>query len=647
MHVLGGIMLKLFIVCLAVTRLSSADSLSSKVDNLKDILTYYKLDSYFNEKGELPAGKKIKVAVIDAGFAGVSTDPKATKRYLPVGTQIIEKYNTSQKLPELDKADFHGRHIAQIIYALTKFSDRIEFRLYNGNGPENFRLALIEIAKWRPLLAVHARAWEAMGESKGISPIENWIEELTDEGVLFIQTVGNYRNCVSNRKIKIEETTTKKKFLTFDTDNKWFLKFKNNVDDNDVNITVSWPGNGTGLEYQGTDKDLDIMVFDPNQKEGDNGKLIASSKLSQINKETLYPREVVHLKKLPAGSEPYLIAIEHKSGEFLENDKVRVFVQGTKSDTSDLKTNKKIQAIEFIDKTEDSEIPNPAGARTAIVVGSVGGNSSLGPTLDGRGKPDILMGKDNVTFTNGEGVFGTSYSTAYLAGILAVLSTRQPQISREQVLQFRKRYDRAALEKEGWKFDSTKLYGTKIGNYLRDKAISNYALFSLSPGERYGVGLYENSISDIPAFARDYTKEVLENPEKYYFFLNLFRTSTNRVVKDDDRVVQVPGRTDVYQTAGFNVLVQYPGYNKTIPGKTHTIEGDPLLQLVTHELLRDSKKKMPWEDKLTYNQSEPLRPEDCYEIKEIRSASPFKKKPTDGTANDPKLWVTPTIGELK
>jgi hypothetical protein len=68
-----------------------------------------------------------------------------------------------------------------------------------------------------------------------------------------------------------------------------------------------------------------------------------------------------------------------------------------------------------------------------LAVGEVGAASSVGPTLDGRPKPDIVLADSRAYFTDGQFSAGSSNAAAYFAGVVAVLKAAEPGLRREHL----------------------------------------------------------------------------------------------------------------------------------------------------------------------------------------------------------------------
>ena len=59
----------------------------------------------------------------------------------------------------------------------------------------------------------------------------------------------------------------------------------------------------------------------------------------------------------------------------------------------------------------------------------------MGPTLDGRVKPDVVVADSRAYFTDGQVTYGSSNAAAYLAGAAAVLKAAEPAMLPGHLLQ--------------------------------------------------------------------------------------------------------------------------------------------------------------------------------------------------------------------
>ena len=83
-------------------------------------------------------------------------------------------------------------------------------------------------------------------------------------------------------------------------------------------------------------------------------------------------------------------------------------------------------AVEFVDATHGGEVYPPADHPLVLTVGDDAPDSSIGPTADGRTKPDLILRDSRAYFTDGQVSVGSSNAAAYFAGIVATMRAAEP-----------------------------------------------------------------------------------------------------------------------------------------------------------------------------------------------------------------------------
>jgi hypothetical protein len=91
------------------------------------------------------------------------------------------------------------------------------------------------------------------------------------------------------------------------------------------------------------------------------------------------------------------------------------------------------EAVRFFDATGQGEIYPPADNPRVITVGDGSEESSKGPTLDNRAKPDTIIEDSRAYFSDGEMSAGASNAAAYLTGVVAVLKAQQPRLAAQHI----------------------------------------------------------------------------------------------------------------------------------------------------------------------------------------------------------------------
>ncbi len=352
--------------------------------------------------------KDVKIAVLDNGFAGY----KKESGLLPPSTELIEL----TQIPQAETS--HGLSMAQIIWSVTgKLEDGPKFYLINTNGFSNLKAAVDFVIQQKIDIVLYSQTWSFGGNFDGTGFINALVTKAIQTGVIWINAAGNNGGIVYNGWVQKQEdpSGTDLKFNGND-----YLKFENKYDENNITVTLSWT-DFKETELYNTQKDLDLFVYD------EKGTLVGSSELIQKGEApkagepsqlSSHAREVVSLKGFNRGN--YQIKIKVKSKNFENQDRFRVLLKSDKE-------------IDFIDRTTGSEIMPPADNPNAFAVGASDNPTAVGPTFDGRVKPDVWIADSRVIFTNGNEIQGTSSAAALLVGALGVLKTEVPTFDNDRL----------------------------------------------------------------------------------------------------------------------------------------------------------------------------------------------------------------------
>ena len=394
--------------------------------------------------------KNVKVAILDTGFAGID----GKRAYLPTSATLVEHYDKEFVRqfglgdPEFTRpftpGDAHGRAMAQLVWAVTgSHPEGPQFYLLNANGPTLFRRAVRYAIELKVDMILFSGTFEGAGNFDGRGPINAAVDAAIAAGILWVNAAGNTGGMVYNGSVTIGADG----YVQFrgPTDPS-ALRFTNRFDENAVTITLTW-NDYRDEEDAGTDKDLDLIVEDS------FGRVIGESKLTQVlvgkagEGQTKNPREravVSDLPARPAGKE-YRIRVRAKGDGkvFGPRDRLRILVAAAKSAPFiDPDTGKTTLPVELLDATKGGEIYPPADHPGVLTVGDTSRFSAIGPTADGRLKPDVLLEQATARFSNGEESVGSSNSAAYFAGVLAVMRAREPGLKIAHIREWVRQLDR-------------------------------------------------------------------------------------------------------------------------------------------------------------------------------------------------------------
>ncbi len=381
----------------------------------------------------------IKVAVLDYGFEGIGT----SRAYLPASAEIVEHYDPDfVRKFHLGDPDFrkgfdpfnrHGRVMAQIIWAVAGSRPTgPKFFLLNANGPTMLRRAVRYAIEKKVDVILFSGTFEGGGSGNGRGPIDRIVDDALAADILWINAAGNYGHRVYEGGVHVLNDGYLRLRNGSDVAS---LRFRNRVDENIVTITLTW-NDYHDEEDAGTDKDLDLYVEDwTGRRVGAATKLQVSGSREPGPNETRNPRERVVLLNLPASpevaSDPnycYRIRVRAKSGRFTSADRIRILVTASRDAYVSPKGDQPRQAIEFLDASGEGEIYPPADHPLVLTVGDSDPSSSIGPTVDRRVKPDVILEDSRAYFSDGEVSSGSSNAAAYVAGVVTVLKAAAPAL---------------------------------------------------------------------------------------------------------------------------------------------------------------------------------------------------------------------------
>jgi hypothetical protein len=389
----------------------------------------------------------VKIAVLDYGFDGVGAGQG--QRYLPENTVVVEHYDQDLIArfglgdPEYRKPfepfNRHGRVMAQIVWAVTGFHPGgPRFYLLNASGPTMLRRAVRHAIEQRVDIILFSGSFEGGGNGDGQGPINRIVDEALGADILWINAAGNYGGRVYNGPIRL----LPEGYLRLrDKSDIAALRFRNRLDENTVTITLTW-NDYRQEEDAGTAKDLDLYVEDW------TGRRIGAAEKVQVTgatrpgaDESRNPRERLVLANLPASpslaSDPdyaYRIRIRARKGQFSPSDRIRVLLTASRDVYLPVGSDRPREAVEFLDAAHQGELYPPADHPLVLTVGDTSPDSSMGPTADGRVKPEVLLDDSRTYLSDGQISAGSSNAAAYIAGVVALLKAAEPNLRMRHLL---------------------------------------------------------------------------------------------------------------------------------------------------------------------------------------------------------------------
>jgi subtilisin family serine protease len=351
----------------------------------------------------------VKVAIIDGGFSGYE---RLLGSELPQETTLVSFMDSGGT-----GTSPHGTACAEIIYDMSPDSE-----LYLL--PIDYDIKLVAAVNWclnnNIKIISTSLCFFGVGPKDGTGPINEIIRWAYENGIIWITAAGNY-------------ATRHYSGYSSDTDADGWHNFSSDDEILDINIrniqnfgvVLEWDDWGTwdGMSYSGTGEDFDLFLY---RYLNDQWVPVESSENVQDGNDT--PFEEIWLTNPENGH--YGILIKRVSG----NKKVKLHIYIPYLPQDGFTDSQYIVSEQSICSGADSRDAITAGAFNFYDL-SLAWYSSWGPTLDGRIKPDISSPAQVSTATYGQyGFAGTSAATPHLAGAVALLISRLPYTSFEDIL---------------------------------------------------------------------------------------------------------------------------------------------------------------------------------------------------------------------
>jgi hypothetical protein len=428
---------------------------AGKVDNLEQLRRFYNLTPEYDN---VPS-EQVTVAIFDSGFNDIIEKDQETGKLLikpgalPASAVLIDDYSEfvpGTKFVPL-KEHNHGGMMAQTVWAMTGNNPLgPKIILMNVSNPINLGDAITASIALGVDIIVNSQNFEYGGDFNGLGFLNAKVNEATANGILWLNAAGNYHGSVINGKVGVSMKH----------------KLRVNQDGALVEFALAW--NGTKeLQELGTDRDLDLIVTNSKGElvqavtlkdgstayEMDNRrqvltKAVRSSSGEEVigdgRKTALHPYERFTLKldrndpRDP--NDVYTMRVLKQGGLFNSTDTYRLTVQYRGDKNAIMDTNGRPVEPIALDPREVSrnrEIMVPADNPNVVTIGDISPYCSVGPTLDGRMKPEIVLERSSVYLSTGDQA-GLSSAANAMAGGMAVLF-------KAALLQYNMKLDRASF----------------------------------------------------------------------------------------------------------------------------------------------------------------------------------------------------------
>jgi hypothetical protein len=361
---------------------------------------------YWIRKPSYKTADPVEIAMIDPGFAGYN---------ILIGTELpADIYLVSYRSDSGPGTSSHGTLCTEIAYDMAPdarfFLMPIEdlWDLYNAvtycidNGIDVISTSL---------------GWPGTGAVDGTGWTCDIMRYAADNGIIWATSAGNYRQA---HHTSVWNDNDKDSWHNFSDDNE-IMSFivRPSTTHNTFDVFLEWEDWGTwaNSDYSGTSEDFDLFVY----KWTDAGWEIYKTSEDIQDGDDL-PFEYL---SVPREEGTYGVAIKRISG----NKNVKLHITTYYAGPID---------AEYM--VSEGSISSGADSRDVITVGAFNASdlqaayySSMGPTRDGRIKPDISAPSSVSNFT-APGAAGTSISAPHAAGAIALILSRLPYTSKEDII---------------------------------------------------------------------------------------------------------------------------------------------------------------------------------------------------------------------
>lgn len=459
----------------------------------------------------------ISIAVLDNGFEGFVPGIGM----LPASAELI---TGPVNAPQPTR---HGLSMAQIAWAAAGNSDHgPKFYLVNANGLSNFKAAIDFVVERRVDIVLYARTWDYGGNFDGTGFVDALVGRAIAAGVTWVNAAGNHHGLVYDGTLRLSGSTARL------PDAGQTLAVRTDLDDTTLTVSLSW-NDFTSDDRHVSSKDLDLTLESPGRGIIARGERRQGVDPATDPQGTRFARETLTATVNRGTHSLRVTAFNPRA--FGASDRLRILV-----------TSNKPGSVALPSASNARELMPPADHPDVLTVGDGSAASAVGPTLDGRAKPELIIDDSQVTFTDGIATSGSSNAAAMVAGAAAARLAQAPTLRGETL-------------RELITADSGRLTClTEIPPYLIDSAVRAHlprGFRATTDGNGRQVALIRGAPERLPEFAPEYRRG-LRSPGQAFFMKRAplgygtgFDAIVTQVLNRADAHALPPGYVEVRQRA--------------------------------------------------------------------------------------------------
>jgi hypothetical protein len=398
------------------------EGLTSSVEGLQEMREHYGIaPGYLN----LPATEDVRVAIVGSGTQGLENlinGQPSDRRYLPLTTEVVWQY-PGLTVDLGDSKDSMIRRMGQIVWGMTGSVKGPTIKVFSAIDLAQTAKAIERLSSFRPHVVLAWKNYQTFGRQDGSGGIARLIDTAVAGGSIWVHAAGDFRQKTHNSPVVVSKNNR----LYFERSGADYLRFKVNSAATDVSITVAL----SRPESQGAARQLNICLYPPEQRETlTKPKLCKTLRSAEGDPQAPETEDSLSFETLKTvlwpTDRPYLIAVERIEGDFdAARDNIRVTVTTSKTPIFDGEALRILDAVEFVDADDERSLGNPSDSRRATVVGAATPSSSVGPTGDGRRKPDAVLDSTDVFFSDNHAVRGSVAAAAQFAGMVVLMKAKE------------------------------------------------------------------------------------------------------------------------------------------------------------------------------------------------------------------------------